>query len=463
MYSEQQYTFYRTRCWASLFAISVLRFGSRQERRMTDCRGFSLAASYLGLHEGGFGLALVPLQSKRSAKPNCVLPSVVASKRRKLLSSSLRSQNGGQYHVPLQLLNGYNTTMGRLCEALRSCGSGADVLFSVFVFEPGATSDLLVRELTSAAERGAKITLRTDTSFFSSWTRFCEGTTTLIHRLVELSAAMPDQVALEYPEIPTHVKLFAVRGSSIGDMAIFGGINVGDRFQSWRDFSLQISGQQGVSALFTSLGWHHPVQDPESSTELQQLKFVTNRPTTWDWFAWIFGHSFAGKFDLAPNLANFFANTNMLAYRVAASYIDDSGAELLSLALARGATVEIVLPQVPNVYKECNMRTLALLLARWGEGGLLAVRLHKDMVHAKVAVAQGADAPASRVGFIGSCNLRRRSLIQFEELNALTVDQAFCNSLWQEVGVLLDEAHVVQSHRDLTFSPMLAALEDWLG
>merc|ERR1712196_186163 len=116
------------------------------------------------------------------------------------------------------------------------------------------------------------------------------------------------------------------------------------------------------------------------------------------------------------------------------------------------------MPRTPNVYRDCNARTLGLLIGLWRGSGRLTLRLHADMVHAKAAVAEGAGGAQARVGYVGSCNLRRRSFIQFEELNVVTEDQPFCASLWRELGVLLEEAEEVRSPLELPFSSVGAVL-----
>ena len=48
------------------------------------------------------------------------------------------------------------------------------------------------------------------------------------------------------------------RKLSSADVAIFGGINFGDRFGSWRDFAVRLEGDADVSELLSSLGWQMP-------------------------------------------------------------------------------------------------------------------------------------------------------------------------------------------------------------
>lgn len=188
------------------------------------------------------------------------------------------------------------------------------------------------------------------------------------------------------------------------------------------------------------------------------LQFVTNRPQRWEWPAWLLSHPFQGEFDIAPEMLRFYSSFDF--YRVAASYIDETGAAVLSKALERGARVELVMPWTPNVYADCNARTLGNLLAKWGGSGNFLLKLHRSMVHAKAVVAEG---PSSKVALLGSCNLRQRSLEQFEELHARVTDQTFCATLWLELGQLLQEADKVEDPARLSFTPVMACLHDYFG
>jgi len=369
----------------------------------------------------------------------------------------------------IRLLTGYQATVAAVMAELEDCERGDEVLFSVYVVEPGESSEALIDALGQAARRGIRLRLRTDCSVLSSFTRLCEGTTTLVHRLQQMRDEMPDMVLFEQPQIPTHAKLLTFRKLSSADVAIFGGINFGDRFGSWRDFAVRLEGDADVSELLSSLGWQMPYSLGQSSyteqhigldggaAQERSLQFFTNRPLRWEWPAWLLSHPFEGDFDIAPKLRGFFSNFD--SYRVAASYIDETGAAILSKALERGAHIELVMPWTPNVYADCNARTLGNLLAKWGDSSNFVLKLHSSMIHAKAAVAEGP----SKMAFIGSCNLRQRSLEQFEELHARVTDTPFCAALWEELGRLLQEADEVKHPTRLSFTPVMACLQDYFG
>lgn len=367
----------------------------------------------------------------------------------------------------LQLLRGYDATVAAILEELRACGAGDELVFSVYVCEPGKSSEAVLAELEAAAQRGATVRLRTDCSPMSAFTRACEGTATLVPRLRRLGACLPPgRLSFEPSAIPTHAKFLACRRASQDDAAIFGGINLGDRFRRWPDFAVRCAGRGAVEQLLAALD-----REVEAPRQEAPLHFVANRPTSWSYLAWGTRSEFAGTFEVVSSLERFFADPLLCSYRVAASYIDRAGADVLCLALQRGARVAIVLPRSPNVYGACNSRTLAWLLARWGESGRLDVRLHEEMVHAKAAVgtsAAGAGAGAGaasggRGAVLGSCNLKHRSFAQFEELNAHITDEVFCAALWSALGALLGEAKRCTGPQQLAFSGVAAVCQEEFG
>lgn len=73
-----------------------------------------------------------------------------------------------------------------------------------------------------------------DYSLTSHVTRFFEGTETKAAVLAELAAAFPETVTFTPQTIPTHAKYFIFQRRDAADSAVFGGVNIGDRFASWR-------------------------------------------------------------------------------------------------------------------------------------------------------------------------------------------------------------------------------------
>ena len=197
---------------------------------------------------------------------------------------------------------------------------------------------------------------------------------------------------------------------------------------------------------------------------------------------------------MADTLRAFFDDPSLRRYIVAAAYIDDAGAALLSRALDRGARVTLLLPRVPNVYPHANAATLRALLRR---PVAFYALLHPRMVHAKAAAGFRDDG--STVAVIGSANLKLRSLTQFGELLMRCDGGDFARSLAAAlerlaaegdavrhaprlaadpaaelvasgVAAMLRAAGAAQAAEDeggaapaLRYVPVMAALEEWMG
>jgi len=298
-------------------------------------------------------------------------------------------------------------------------------------------------------------------------TRFFEGTTTEAPALAALAKEFPETCSFTPQAIPTHAKYIICRRATGLDSAVFGGVNVGDRFSTWRDFAVRVSGRGPVSRLQASVDTSAGCMDCNSIYQALSLSsgmmFCCNRPHSLDTLAWFLGAPFPGDFQVKPALVALFSDPQVYRITVALAYIDLEGARVVQLALDRGAEVRLVMPRHPNVYQSCNSRTLAALLARPTRSpGRLSLALHPDMLHAKALVADLHDG--STVGLVGSCNFKRRSFGQFEELCALFTDQEFNSALSNAIGQLLEESEPVVSACSLpAFDPTVAAIEQWLG
>ena len=195
---------------------------------------------------------------------------------------------------------------------------------------------------------------------------------------------------------------------------------------------------------------------------------------------------------MADTLRAFYDDASLQRFTVAAAYIDDAGAALLSRALCRGARVTLLMPRVPNVYAHANAATLKALMLR--HGSAFQARLHPRMVHAKAAVGFRDDGSAEAV--IGSANLKCRSLTQFGEL-LMRCDGTFATRLAAALTALAAEGKPVRhapkqaadptaewvarglawalsagsaqlatdddSAPALRYVPVVAALEEWMG
>lgn len=243
-----------------------------------------------------------------------------------------------------------------------------------------------------------------------------------------------------------------------------------DRFEEWCDFSVRLSGSEDVGALASALKLppsFTPFADSPQSEVAQRLlartsalSFAVNTPGAFC------PMRFAGRMPLlahagvATGLCAFFDDPGVIRYTVASAYIDHTGCDLLLRALSRGAHVRLIAPRTPNVYAHANRAALGRLMRRAREtGGRLSVRMHPAMVHAKAASAARADG--SVCAYLGSANLKERSLTQFGEL-LMRAEGEVAAELQQALLSLYEEAEEVTGEM-LRHDPTRAAVETWLG
>ncbi|KAL1516011.1 hypothetical protein AB1Y20_002624 [Prymnesium parvum] len=136
------------------------------------------------------------------------------------------------------LLDSYEQTVRALLDEIESCSRGDAVYFQLYLLEQGASSERVLAALEEAGSvRGVRVSFALDVSYVSMLSRLTEKTTTLLPRVERMS---PEWCTCTYGSKPDHSKyaLFVrPRGAS---SAVLGGMNLGDRFADWRDFSVRI-------------------------------------------------------------------------------------------------------------------------------------------------------------------------------------------------------------------------------
>ena len=269
---------------------------------------------------------------------------------------------------------------------------------------------------------------------------------------------------------------------------------------------MHLRGTQATAALSQAIscgGQYHDVQYDAAEASASggdgtgpPLSFSANAPASFCPLAFALRAPLPGRFGVADTLRCFYDDPTMARYVVAAAYVDDDGAALLSRALDRGARVTLIMPRVPNVYRHANAATLRTLLHHKSGNSLFSAALHPDMVHAKAAVGFRKDGSA--VAVIGSANLKCRSLTQFGELLMRCDGGEFAQSLAAALTRLAAESDVVRHEPvqaadpavewlyrrlakvlrpgsdelldlddgdapALRYVPVVAALEEWMG
>jgi len=334
--------------------------------------------------------------------------------------------------VTVELIVGYQAAVAALESELERSGAGDRILLSLYLIEPGQSTERILAALGRAAERGASARLSIDYTAASHLARLWERTRTLLPRAQAMARAHPDRIETVARTWPDHSKYALFLRGRGAPSALFGGINLGDRFEPWRDFMVRLRGD-AVEALSVKLAGGDAAPGPVS--------LVANLPA-------------AERFEIRAAFERLCGDPGVERLTIAMAYLDRVGAAVLGPALERGAAIDLILPRRANVYPHANMLALRHLLR---VGGELRAYLHPDMVHAKALVTDGA-APAA---FIGSANLKRNSFRLLGELNALITDAGFVDDLRAELQKLIAESERVSEAPK--FSMAVALVEERLG
>jgi phosphatidylserine/phosphatidylglycerophosphate/cardiolipin synthase-like enzyme len=338
--------------------------------------------------------------------------------------------------TPVHLLASYDEVVATLAREIDATSApSARIVLNFYIIEPGDSTQQILAAAKRAASRGVPVQISLDDTWASRLSRFWEKTTSVLPELVALAAEVPN-IVVTRRRVTDHSKYAIFDRAGATSTAIIGGMNLGDRFRTWRDFALRVDGPPLVNALAAA------AQGERSQAQPGSVAFVANVPT-------------AGVFDVLPAFERLARDPRLVRFRVAAAYVDARGAAILGRALDRGAALELILPRRANVYQHANMRALVSLLRK-------GVRAHlvPGMLHAKALLAW-SDTGARTAAFLGSANLKRNSLVAHGEMNALVTDEAFTLALERALDALVADGEPVSTA--LPYNLLYASAEELFG
>lgn len=337
-----------------------------------------------------------------------------------------------------RLIQGYDAAIEALRGEVERTGPGDEVVLNVYLLEGGRSSEQVLADLVAAARRGARVSLSVDGTAASTLSRVVERTTSLVPEALALAREVEGFRAVRRRE-PDHSKYALFLRAGAPPSALWGGINIGDRFRPWRDFMVCLEGEDAKALARKVAGEGPPLVYPPPP---ESVRFVANLPSR-------------GCFEIRPAFRAIATDPGLRRLRVAMAYIDRVGAAILRLALARGARVDLLVPARANVYQNANMRTVARLL------GTPRLRIHAlpHMLHAKALLAY--DRSGVRLAFLGSANLKRNSFRMFKEVNAFVTEATFLGALEEAFAGLFAEAERLEHAPP--YSRAAALIEERLG
>lgn len=338
-----------------------------------------------------------------------------------------------------RLIQSYDDAVAAILSEVRLAQSGDWVRLSVWILEPGETSEELLSELVAAAERGAEVLVSVDGTNASLVQRLWERTVTLLPRVRRLAREVERLSCVERRE-PDHSKYAIFRSRSRPTVAIWGGVNLGDRFRPWRDFVVRLVGSDAEAVALKVLGEDADFTYPPAEVGLTP---VANVPSS-------------ARFEILPAFRALVTDPSVTRIRFAMAYLDRTGVnEVLRPALEAGVEVEFLLPGLANVYQDSNFMALETILP---EPGFRAFAC-PEMLHAKVALAYAGDE--LDCAFFGSANLKRYSLRYLGELNAFARGIPLAYELEAATAALFAESEPIEL--PIRYWRLKAIVEERLG
>lgn len=336
----------------------------------------------------------------------------------------------------LSLVTTYPDSIEVICKEITDCGEGDQIVFSLYIWEPGSSSDRVLQELEKAVQRGAHILFDVDRSYVVRFARFVEKTKTFIGELKKLEEKYPKQVSSNKTFRPNHKKYYLFKRKSASSTLIFGSMNMGDRFSDWKDILVVFNDWEIGQVVYDRF-----VLGKDAVTgAMSPVKIVANEP--------------ARKiFEVEPALADLFSDSNYKNYQVVTPYIDRRGVALLQKALEHGAKIQLIIPASANIYQNANMRTLTAFSRFDG----VAIYLYKKMIHVKAVLAIGKNGVKS---CIGSANLKKNSFDTLGEFNGLISEDGLNEQLSAEIDSIIGDS---KPFAPMPYKKIMSRLEEFFG
>ena len=442
--------------------------------------------------------SLPVIEEKRRGKEDVyeIQSSVVRTEQLKMINNNTNENNNSQNKI--KLVSGYSKSIENLTLEINDTNEGDEIQLSVYVFEYGKSTEKVIESLSNACNRGVSVRVKVDGSMVSKFTRWCERSTTLVGKLRELEKERNNANEFQLLEstVPTHAKYATFKRKSNGRYTgMLGGINIGDRFKNWHDFTVVVQGQTIVEALESSISSATPSTTSSSSllsplnvlatlwpngkddamkkeNKSTTTKFVSNNPTGFCPLAWAFPRikTFPGTFGIKESFEEILNDRQFDDYTFSIAYLDSSGVAMIRNIIDRNANVTILMPCFPNVYHDANRKALANLkkvhelikLRSKTSAPRLSIKLLPEMLHAKAFVAKSTTNPDVGIASLGSCNMRQRSFGQFQELNIITQDEKFLEDLENELEIIAF-ASFDANDEDFLYAEPKASIEEFLG
>lgn len=336
----------------------------------------------------------------------------------------------------LNLITTYNDSIEVICAEIANCEAEDQIVFSLYIWEPGPSSIRVLQELERAVQRNVKIIFDVDHSYVVKFARFVEKTETFMGELTKFEKKYPKNVSFSSGLYPNHKKYYLFKRKNGLSTLIFGSMNLGDRFSDWKDLLVVFKDSEVGEYIFNRfiLGKETKLSDS------YPVKIIANEPER-------------KIFQVENALAELLSNNAYTNYQVITPYIDLRGLMLLKKALEHKAKIQLVVPARANIYQNSNMRALKIFSRFNG----VTIYLFNKMIHAKLILATGEN---KKMLCIGSANLKKKSFDKLGEFNGFTNDGELNQQMSSEMKSIIKDCKIFEP---TPYKKIMSRIEEFLG
>ncbi len=284
----------------------------------------------------------------------------------------------------LELLVDGKAAFNEIFAAIDSAESS--VYIQTFIWKDDSTGQAVVAKLKSAADRGVRVAVRKDMlGTFFELGDMIKGKPSPVFSKTGLKDHENIHVISDLFADTDHSKYYIFDELSV----IFGGMNIANEYHlQWHDFMVLLRGKVWTEAFKNKV--------------LKHLRWPFSAPL-------VLAVNNSKKTEIRTATLEIIKHAAKRVVIEHAYFSDDKVIEAVKGAAARGVTVEIVLPKIPDTHLYANMATINRLLDS-ESGKVPKVFLYPHMSHAKVIMTD------DRIVAIGSANLTPRSMLTSNEI-----------------------------------------------
>ena len=330
------------------------------------------------------------------------------------------------------------------------------IIIHMFVWRNDEIGNRIGREILEAANRGVSIRILKDTDAFmyeriemnrkSFFNKSIPATTRLMFKIRALTfpntyvedefafelghqLMKHDNIAIEWVH-HTHTKYYIFDQR----VMITGSINIEDRHRGYRDYMVEISGEQHISRF------NQHITNNVSYDDARSLDFVLNNAVD--------GKS---QFNIKPTMLDLLSRAKKSVYIEMAYIGDPEISHQITETANRGVSVTVLFSEAANIGNDINYHSLCGIYKRAN----VIVYLSPKMMHSKLMLVD------DEIVILGSANISVFSMQRAVELDVVVKDNSsFIETVKKSIEQRIGDSRKVESIDELMkYNRIIAALQ----